>query len=47
MVVKLRLQGKTMRVYIGIDPEALVGTKYNIRDVSPAEHMRQHHLFNS
>ena len=36
MVVKLRLQGKTMRVYIGIDPKALVGTKYNIQDVSSA-----------
>lgn len=34
MVVKLRLQGKTMRVYLGIDPKTLVDTKYKVQDVS-------------
>lgn len=34
MVVKLRLQGKTMRVYLGVNPKDYVDTKYNIQDVS-------------
>lgn len=28
------LQGKTIRVYLNIDPEKYIGTKYNIKDNS-------------
>lgn len=34
MVVKLRLQGKTLRVYIGLEPKRFIDTKYNVVDNS-------------
>lgn len=37
MVAKLRLQGKTMRVYFGLDPKDYVDTKYNLVDESTSK----------
>lgn len=37
MVAKLRLQGKSLRVYFGLDPNDYVDTKYNLSDQSASK----------